>query len=95
MQLSNDFWATQKGKLLVGETGELRFTAAGREFYAPLLAKYGFSISNVKTLEQFRDVMATVNAGELDENTQKLRRVLEDPNTSEEERAAIRRVLQI
>ena len=62
MKLSDEFWQTQKGLLLVGEDGTLRFTAAGRAHYAPLLAKYGFSISNVKTLEKFREVMEELKA---------------------------------
>jgi len=95
MKLSNDFWQTQKGLLLVSESGALRFTAAGREHYAPLLAKYGFSISNVKTLEQFREVMGPVNAGELEENTKEMHRLLNDPNTTAEERAMIKRVLSL
>lgn len=91
--LSDDFWQAHKGLLLVSETGVLRFTAAGRAHYAPLLAKYGFSISNVKTLEQFCKVMEPVNAGELDENTQEMLRLLNDPSTTAEERATIERVL--
>lgn len=77
------------------ESGTLRFTAAGRAHYAPLLAKHGLSISNVKTIEQFRDVMAPVNAGELDENAKKMRRLLNDPSTTPEERATLERVLSI
>lgn len=95
MELPKAFWESQKGLLLVGENGKLRFTAKGRKFYTPLLAKYGFSISNVKTIEHFRDVMEVVNAGELDSNTRELMRLLNDPNTTPEEREAIKRVLSL
>lgn len=90
-----DFWRSHKGLVLVSETGDLRFTAAGRAHYAPLLAKYHLSISTVKTLGQFQEVMGPVNAGELDDNTQKLLRMLDDPNTTDDERETIKRILDL
>jgi hypothetical protein len=95
MNLPEQFWETQKGLLLVGEGGTLRFTGRGRAHYAPLFAKHGISISNVKTIDQFRSVMKPVNAAELDANTAELMRIMNDPLTTEEERATIRRVLNI
>ena len=95
MNLSNDFWETQKGLVLVGQDGTLRFTAAGRAKYAPLFAKHGFSISNVKTIEQFSQVLKPITAAQLDANTAELVRIMNDPSTSEEERASIQRVLNI
>lgn len=95
MKLSEGFWNNQRGLLLVSESGALRFTSAGRAHYAPLLAKYGFSISNVKTIEQFRETMGVINAGELEENAREMMKLLDDPNTTPEERAAIERVLNL
>jgi hypothetical protein len=66
MKLSSDFWNSQKGLVLVGDDGAIRFTRTGRTRYAPLLAKYGFAIENVKTVERFRDVMGYINGGEPD-----------------------------
>lgn len=93
MNLPEEFWQANRGLLLVDEAGELRFTARGRAHFASLMAKYGFSISNVNNLAQFCEVMGEVNAGELEENERAMRSLLEDPDTTEEERAAIRRVL--
>jgi|GEM_PF-4829143 len=95
MELTEEFWKTQRGLLLVGSDGSLRFTAAGRAKYAPRLAKHGFAITNVTTVERFREVMGVVLQRELAENTRQLERLLADPNTTEEERASIRRVLGI
>lgn len=94
MRLSTEFWDTQLGLMLIGSDGSLRFTATGRARYAPLLAKYGFSISNVTTQNRFIEVMGTVNAGELAENTLKFEEILADRDTSQEERQLINRILK-
>lgn len=93
MKLSNEFWDTQKGLMLIGSDGSLRFTAAGRARYAPILAKYGFSIANATTLNYFIEVMGTANAGELAENTRSFEEILTDPETSQEERELVNRIL--
>ena len=79
--------------MLIGLDGSLRFTAAGRAHYAPLLTKYGFALENVKTRERFCEVMEEVNAYELDENTCKLEDLFNDPRTNGVERELIRKVL--
>jgi hypothetical protein len=94
MQLSDEFWLTQQYLVLVGNCGSLRFTARGRAHYGPLFARYGFAITNVATYQRFQHVMARVNAGEFEANEREMRRLLCDPNTTEEERALIRRVLE-
>jgi hypothetical protein len=100
MTLSADFWNTNAKLLLVcGE--RIAFTAAGRKHFAQRMAKYGFMLSNIKTLRRFEEVMAMVNTGEreatlvtdLDENTSSLEALLVCPQTTQVERAAIRRVL--
>ena len=93
MNLSREFWEVQKGLLLIGSDGSLRFTSAGRARYAPILAKYGFSISNASTLNGFIDVMGKVNSRELAENTQRFEEMLADPKISQEERDLIWAVL--
>lgn len=93
MKLSNEFWDTQKGLMLIGSDGSLRLTAAGWARYAPILAKYGFSIANATTLSRFVEVMGTVNARELDENTRRFEEILADPETSHEERELVNRIL--
>ena len=40
MQISSDFWNAQKGLLLVGDDGAIRFTRTGRAKYVPLLAAF-------------------------------------------------------
>ena len=93
MDLSKLFWDRQHGLLLVSASGELVFTAAGRAHYAPLLAKHGFSVAKIKRLEQFRDVMSVLDASVLEETAREFMKLLDDPNTTPEERAAIERVL--
>src|SRR5579872_4534100 len=93
MNLSNEFWDIQRGLMLIGSDDSLRFTAAGRARYAAVLDKYGFSIANVTTLTRFVEVMGTVNAGELAENTQRFEEVLADPEASPEERELVNRIL--
>jgi hypothetical protein len=93
MELSSDFWNAQKGLMLVGDDGAIRFTRTGRTRYAPLLARYGFALDHVKTVERFREVMSHVNAGELEANTLELEKVLNDPLISAVERELIRRAL--
>jgi hypothetical protein len=93
MNLTAEFWDTQKGLLLIGSDGSLRFTAAGKLRYAPLLAKYGFALQNISSAERFSQVMESVNAGELEENTQTFETLLCDPKTTAEEKALICRVL--
>ena len=79
--------------MLIGSEGSLRFTAAGRAHYAPLFAKYGFSISNISDKEQFTEALGVVTAGELDENTRELERLLQDPDITDEERSLIGKIL--
>jgi hypothetical protein len=79
--------------MLIGSDGWLRFTATGRARYAPLLGKYGFSIAKVTTLDRFVEVMGTVSAGELAENTRRFEEILADTETSQEERELVNRIL--
>jgi hypothetical protein len=95
MKLSDAFWNSHKGLVLVASNGELGFTPAGRKRYAKPMAQHGFAIANVRTLNRFCDVMNTVSAGELDANTRQLHALLESPETSQMEQALIRRVLGI
>jgi hypothetical protein len=102
MTPSAEFWNTYKGLLLICNA-TVGFTAVGRKQLKPRMAKFGFTLSNIKTLRRFEDVMAKVNAGEradtfvtdLDANTASLEALLISPQTSPVERAAIRRVLGI
>jgi hypothetical protein len=93
MQISSDFWNAQKGLLLVGDDGAIRFTRTGRAKYAPLLARYGFALDNVKTIQKFEELMSHVSYGELEENTRELEKLMNDPATSDVEREVIRRAL--
>ena len=93
MDLSSDFWNAQKGLVLFGDDGAIGFTRTGRARYAPLLAKYGFALDNVKTVDQFLGAMSRVNAGELEANMLELEKVLNDPRTNADERELIRRAL--
>ena len=93
MPLTEDFWTAYKGLVLVGSDGTVRFTAAGRTRFAPLLAKYGFALQNVLSTEDFCRVFKNVNAGEIEENTLAFEKVLADPATSPAERRLIERIL--
>jgi hypothetical protein len=90
MNISTEFWKYQKGLVLVGSDGEIVFTRAGRTRYASILAKYGFALGNVKSLERFQKVLSDVNAGELEANTIELEKIMDDPLTNEFERDLIR-----
>jgi hypothetical protein len=93
MDLSNDFWNAYKGLVLVGDDGTIAFTRMGRKRYAPLFAKYGFALDNVRTVDLFFHVMSRANAEELEANSLEFERVLNDPRTSAVERELIRLAL--
>jgi hypothetical protein len=93
LRLSTEFWDAQKGLMLIGSDGSIGFSAAGREHYGPLFAKYGYALQSVTTRERFYSVMQEVTAGELEANTLKFEAMLRDPNTTPEERELIKRVL--
>lgn len=95
MNLPEQFWQTQRGLVLVGPNGSLRFTSTGKQKYTALLAKYGFDLRSISTLERFRDAFKVVSAGELLSNERELRRLLDDPNTTEGDRQSIRRILEL
>ena len=95
MKLSTQFWTAYKGSLLVRTDGAIGFTAAGRKKFAKPMAQSGFSISNVRTVERFLDIMDTVSAVQLEENTAEMIRLLNAPETTETERAMLKRVLGI
>lgn len=86
---SAEFWDYNRRLLKLDAEDRIYFTAEGRRTYRPLLAKWGYALENVKTREQFRQVMLTVNAYELEENTTALREALEDPDTTPAEREMV------
>jgi hypothetical protein len=93
MEIANDFWIAQQGMMLVGDDGAVHFTRTGRAKYAPLFARHGFALDNVKTVEGFVEIMSRINHLELEANTGELERVMIDPATTEVEREVIRRAL--
>jgi hypothetical protein len=90
---SPEFWEYNQHLLKLDEQDRVYFTKEGKSYYRPLLAKWGYALSNIKTREQFRQVMLQINALELEENTAALREALDDPATTEEERALVRQLL--
>ena len=78
---------------MVGDNGAMRFTRPGRARYAGLFARYGCALENVKTIQRFVELMSHINYCELKANTGQLKRILNDPATSEAERDVIRRAL--
>lgn len=95
LNLSPVFWNIHRGLMLIGDDGSVRFTAAGRAKFAPLLARYGFALDNISTVERWVEVYGEVNAREMQSNTTQLEALLSDPSTTDEERDSIRRVLNI
>jgi len=95
MEISSDFWNAEKGLVLVADDGAVRFTRNGRAKYAPLFARHGYALDNVKTVERFVEVMTLVNHCELNANTREFEKLLKDPATSEAEREVIRRALAV
>jgi hypothetical protein len=79
--------------MLVGQDGAVRFTRTGRAKYAPLFARHGFALDNVKTIEGFVELMSWINHLELEANTGELEKVMTDSATTEVEREVIRRAL--
>ena len=93
MEFSQEFWNAQAHRVILGSDGSLRFTAAGRAHFAPLLARYGFSITNITTAEAFREAMGPVLHGELDQNTRDMEALLEHPDTSDADREVLLKIL--
>jgi hypothetical protein len=84
-----EFWKYNQRLLKLDTAGRVHFTAEGKATYRPLLARWGFALENVKTREQFREVMLSVNALELEANDAALAEALEHPETTEAERQAV------
>jgi hypothetical protein len=84
-----EFWEYNQRLLKLDTAGRVHFTAEGKATYRPLLARWGFALENVKTREQFREVMLSVNALELEANDAALAEALEHPETTEAERQAV------
>jgi hypothetical protein len=93
MKISSDFWNVQRGLVLVGDDGAIRFTRTGRAKYAPLLARHGFALDACKTIQRFMDLMSHINHHALRANTRDLENFMNDPATSEFERDLIKRAL--
>lgn len=91
--IRQDFWSYNQRLLKLDSDNRVYFTKAGRSEYGPLLARHGFDIQGIRTLEQLRNAMRQVNASELDANTRKLQATLDDPSLADEDRALIRRLL--
>lgn len=90
---SAEFWEFNRRLLKLDTDGRVHFTAEGRATYRPLLARWGYALENVRTREQFRDVMLEVNALELQANDAALRAALEHPETTDAERQAVLELL--
>lgn len=93
MELSKEFWDTQANRVIVGSDGSLRFTAAGRAHFGPLLARYGYTLEQVTTVETFKSVLEPVLAGELERNTQEMEALLISPDTTEAEQDLLLKIL--
>lgn len=91
-QLS-EFWEAQKGLMLIGSDGALRFTAAGRANYTALMAKHGFALETIRTQERFKEVMGVINSVEYEQNTRQFEELLRDPELTEQERSLINQIL--
>jgi hypothetical protein len=95
MNLSTEFWNAYNGVVVVATDGAIGFTRMGRTRYAPLFARYGFAIDQIKTLTRFLELTTYVNQQGYESNTRALKRALSHPATSEVERDLIRRALSI
>lgn len=96
MKLSKTFWKRFQGKLVVASDGTIAFTEAGRKEFGPLFAKYGIVLASVRTVDAFRKVIReVVTPGELEANVEVLKSLLKRPETTAQERQAIRRILAL
>lgn len=90
---SKQFWDAYAGLVLVATDGALTFTAAGRAALWPQLARAGLDPSRIRTCEAFKPAMRQALARTLEDNTHELLAVLKNPQASDEDREAVRRVL--
>lgn len=93
--LRKSFWDANKRFLKIGTSGKVYYTDEGKAQFRPLFSRYGYSLENVQTLDDFRRVMRDINAHQLNENNDRLRQLLHDPATSDVERAAIAEILGV
>jgi hypothetical protein len=93
MELSSEFWVTQGHRVILGTDGSLRFTAVGREYFAPLLARYGFAINQITSVEAFKEAMGPVISGEVEQNTKVMEALLENPRATDADRQVLLKIL--
>lgn len=94
-QLPEDFWLKQQGLILLSDTGTVYFTRRGRAHYGPLMAQRGFALANVTTVERLLEVLGCIEQGQFEADHREMLHILNDPTTTEEERAIIRQVLKL
>lgn len=93
--MDDAFWATHKGLLALSMSGQVFFTKKGREAYAPLFSRHGFSLTPGQTIEQFKDDLQALAKLEAAQKDSRLMAQLNDPATPESEKVYIRRLLGI
>ena len=91
--LRKEFWDINRHLLNVEVSGKLEFTDEGKRQYRPLLARHGFSLANIATLDDLRRVMRDVEALQKAENLMTLRARLHHPTTAAVERAMLAKLV--
>lgn len=92
--LRKEFWDINRHLLNVEVSGKLEFTDEGKRQYRPLLARHGFNLDNITTLDDLRRVMRDVDALLRLESPMALRTRLHHPATTDVERATLAKVVE-
>lgn len=79
---------------LRGPGGTIRFNSAGVARLAPWFADHGFTLTACRTEAQFKETLRQVLAVDIDRAQSELHGLLESEDCSDEERAALARLLE-
>lgn len=93
--LRKEFWDINKRLLKVGSTGKLYYTQEGKAEYRALFANHGFALENVTSLDEFRRVMKSITAGQMEDSNAQMLRLIHDPSTPELDRILLCKVLKM
>lgn len=93
MELKQEFWDEHGRDLVVDGAGNVTFTKPGRAKYTPLFDKWGYALTQIRNVAEFKRVLRKLNALEFEENNAKLVACLHDPQVPQAEKDFIRKLL--
>lgn len=87
--MRKEFWDVNRRLLKISSSGRIYFTDEGKQEYRSLFTRYGYSIDNVTTLEEFRRVMQNITAIQMEHSNDEILRSIHNPLKADRERAAL------